>query len=78
MIRHSRTLARFVWYHVPLRIENVQDSEEGQDEEQKAKAKKEKQKAVHRIMAEKRMALELIEACVPVSSRYTRVAEHLH
>ncbi|EKM53790.1 uncharacterized protein PHACADRAFT_211435 [Phanerochaete carnosa HHB-10118-sp] len=62
VIRQSRTFARFVWYHVPLEIENVQKDGEEQNEEQKAKVKKEKLKVMQRVMAEKRMALELIEA----------------
>ncbi|GJE97567.1 Bestrophin, RFP-TM, chloride channel-domain-containing protein [Phanerochaete sordida] len=62
VIRQSRTFARFIWYHVPLKIENEQNNGQEQTKEDKAKAKTEKLKVVQRVMAEKRMALDLIEA----------------
>lgn len=62
MIRTSRTFARFVWYHVPLRLENETSNQSGAGDENKEKT--EKLKVVRRVMAEKRMALDLIEAYV--------------
>lgn len=65
MIRNSRTFARFVWFHIPLRIETESGKEEEVEVEgivANGKERTEKLKVVHRVMAEKRMALDLIEA----------------
>ena len=79
MIRNTRTFARFVWFHVPLRIENAsgqeQDTIEVEGIVMNGKEKTEKLKVVNRVMAEKRMALDLVEACVhvdfPANARLT-------
>lgn len=55
VLRNSRTLSRLIWFHVPLRV--TPESKDGQkdgDPEDIAK----------QIMAEKRLALDLVEAYV--------------
>ena len=66
IIRSSRTFARLVWYHVPLRM-GPQASQK--EEREKGKERdEERAREVRRLMAEKKMALELIEGYVRCSS----------
>ncbi|KIP03186.1 hypothetical protein PHLGIDRAFT_253223 [Phlebiopsis gigantea 11061_1 CR5-6] len=67
VIRTTRTFARLVWYHVPLRVDDGSDTPSRSVADvvggmiTNGKEKNEKMKVVHRVMAEKRMALGLIE-----------------
>ena len=69
MIRTTRTFARLVWFHVPLRVDDGSDASSRSVVDvvggivSNGKEKNEKMKVVHRVMAEKRMALDLIEGC---------------
>lgn len=64
VMRTSRTLSRFVWFHVPLRVMNDSAPKANDEDtpEAKKKACKEKRRHVRRVMSEKRMALDLVEA----------------
>ncbi|CAL1711817.1 unnamed protein product [Somion occarium] len=59
VMRTSRTFGRLIWFHVPLRAFNEDGSDASDDPHGK---KPEKARQVRRIMAEKRMALHLVEA----------------
>jgi putative membrane protein len=56
VIRNSRTLARLIWFHVPLRLVPVATAAGKSDVDLATAAKQ--------IMAEKRVAMDLIEAYV--------------
>ncbi|KAI0685218.1 Bestrophin, RFP-TM, chloride channel-domain-containing protein [Cytidiella melzeri] len=69
VMRTSRTFARLVWFHVPLSLlppgapdPHSQARGDKRTEAEKAREEKAREKEVHRLMAEKRMALDLIEA----------------
>lgn len=70
VIRTSRTLGRLVWFHIPLRysLPNAGDVHEHVNADEGSRSKQRemnaREKEVHRLMAEKRMALDLIEGCV--------------
>ncbi|KAH9477665.1 UPF0187 protein [Psilocybe cubensis] len=55
VIRTSRTLGRLIWFHVPLRLspKTQQETQSGQLDRP--------QKELNKVMAEKRMALDLVE-----------------
>ena len=57
-MRTSRTLCRLIWFHIPLRLP-THVSEESPEHDVK---EKERSREVRRVMAEKRMALDLVEA----------------
>jgi hypothetical protein len=54
VIRNARTLGRLIWYHIPLRLSPGANANRNPQE-------------LAKVMAEKRMALDLVEACVPSS-----------
>jgi putative membrane protein len=54
VIKNSRTLARLIWFHVPLRVVPASASSGKSDVDLDMVAKQ--------VMAEKRIALDLIEA----------------
>lgn len=79
-MRTSRTFARLAWYHVPLRMgpQTKKDDAKPTDDKGKEKEKEEeKAREVHRLMAEKRMALELIEGYACHSSPQVIVSHRL-
>lgn len=53
VIRNARTMGRLIWYHVPLRLTTLGTNTDRNPQE------------MAKVMAEKRMALDLVEACVP-------------
>ena len=59
-MRSSRTFARLIWFHVPMKTGTVHDDPTTTDDD--LKFKKGRRREVRRIMAEKRMALDLVEA----------------
>ncbi|KAI0821257.1 Bestrophin, RFP-TM, chloride channel-domain-containing protein [Irpex lacteus] len=75
VIRTSRTFARLIWFHVPLSFsppgsasshsgttnKDAGEEEEKEKERERERERKAREKEVHRIMAEKRMALDLVE-----------------
>ena len=67
MIRTSRTCARLIWFHVPLSFSPPQSSDphgttkEGHTEIDQDEETAAREKEVRRVMAEKRMALDLVE-----------------
>ena len=64
-MRTSRTMARLVWYHTPLRFGPPQKKDEGAKAANAEAGKEkddEKEHEMRRAMAEKKIALELIEA----------------
>ena len=58
MIRNARTLGRLVWFHVPPRL-----TPKTPEETQSGECQRSIQE-MNKVMAEKRMALDLIEGCV--------------
>jgi hypothetical protein len=54
VVRNARTMGRLIWYHVPLRLTPGANANRNPQE-------------LAKVMAEKRMALDLVEACVPSS-----------
>jgi len=58
-MRNSRTLGRLVWFHVPPRLTAKTEEEIKTGQLQRSPEEQNK------VMAEKRMALDLIEGCVP-------------
>jgi ion channel-forming bestrophin family protein len=56
LIRNARTLSRLIWFHVPLRL--VPPLANG------GKPSADAEEAAKQVMAEKRVALDLVEACV--------------
>lgn len=65
-MRTSRTFGRLVWYHVPLRMGPPPKRDDcGKPlSANDVKGKENESREVHRLMAEKKMALELLEGCV--------------
>ncbi|KAI0090860.1 Bestrophin, RFP-TM, chloride channel-domain-containing protein [Irpex rosettiformis] len=68
VMRTSRTCARLIWFHVPLSFSppmsnsSQSASKDGRQENEGGDQEGEsREKEVHRIMAEKRMALDLVE-----------------
>jgi putative membrane protein len=55
IVKNSRTLSRLIWFHVPLRIKPVTAN---------APLDLDADEVAKQVMAEKRQALNLIEACV--------------
>ena len=72
VIRTSRTFARFVWFHIPLRYTQpgtsapIEQHQDGDDSglDKKQKELKSREKEIHRMMTEKHMALDMIERYV--------------
>jgi putative membrane protein len=63
VIRTSRTLSRLIWFHVPLRL--VPETKDVKKDEDDKKAQAESNKTAEnakRVMIEKRMTLDLVEA----------------
>jgi hypothetical protein len=63
VIQNTRTMGRLIWFHVPPRL-----SPKTADEIQCGKLNRTKQEMT-KVMAEKRLALDLLEACVSVVLR---------
>lgn len=59
-MRTSRTFARLIWFHVPMKTGTVHDDLTTSDDDRKVR--KGRKREVRRTMAEKRMALDLVEA----------------
>ena len=69
VIRTSRAFGRLAWLHVPLRMSSAKrDEQEKAADDVKGKAKETRE--VHRLMAEKKMALELLEGYMISLCRY--------
>lgn len=73
IMRTSRTCARLIWYHVPLRMGPAPKKDDNGRPivplEDKGKAsEQERVREVRRLMAEKKMALELIEGYASLRS----------
>ena len=60
-MRTSRTMARLVWYHTPLRLGPAPKNDTPKPASSEARDE-ETEHEMRRAMAEKKMALELIEA----------------
>ena len=57
VVRNARTLSRLIWFHVPLRLTPKTAEETASGKVNRPVSE------LNKIMAEKRMAMDLIEGC---------------
>jgi putative membrane protein len=63
VIRTSRTLSRLIWFHVPLRlVPETKDVKKDEDDKETQVESNKTAENAKRVMIEKRMALDLVEA----------------